>query len=120
MAATIGTLDSCFESASITYQRWQTASDGRGARFVRQVNTSTSPNTNEAEVRRWSVSAQLANQAQFEDLEDQWEASRGGVFSHSWTPPDEADPIAVRIADYRVVYAAHGRFEVALELEEDL
>lgn len=120
MPTTIGTLDSCFESSALTYQRWQVASSGRGARFVRQTNTSHSTNTNEAEVRRWTVRAELAGQAQFEDLEDQWDAARGGVFSHNWTPPDEADPIAVRMASYRVVYAAHGRFEVEIELEEDL
>lgn len=120
MPTTIGTLDSCFESSQLTYQRWQVAATGRGARFVRQTNTSASPNTNEPEVRRWQVRAELAGQAQFEDLESQWEQSRGGVFSHSWTPPDEASPISVRMASFRQTYSAHGLFEIEIELEEDL
>lgn len=120
MPIAIGTLDSCFESAAISYQRWQVASDGRGARFARQTNTSVGVNTGQPQARRWALSAQLATQAQFEYLEARWAESRGGVLSHTWTPPDESTPIVVRIDSYRPVYAAHGRFEVALEVEEEL
>jgi hypothetical protein len=120
MPSTIGTLDTCFEEIGLTHQRWQVVSNGTGARFARQTNTSASTNTGKPVVRRWAARAELADQAQFEDLEDQWDQSRGGVFSHSWTPPDEGAAIAVRIASFRIIYAAHGRFEVALELEEDL
>lgn len=113
-------LNQCFEAASVTYQRWQVASSGRGARFVRQTNTSHSAYTDEPELRRWEVSATLADQAQFEALEQAWLDSKGGVYAQSWTPPDESTAIQVLILDYRVTYAAHGRFEVRLVLEEDL
>lgn len=113
------TLDTCFEGASIEYARVQVATNGAGPRHVRQINTSHTPNTNEPEVRRWSVTAQLANQAQFEHLESVWAETKGGVVATTWTPPDESSEISVLVTSYQIIYAGHGRFEVALELEED-
>lgn len=113
-------LDQCFESAAIRYQRWDVVSSGRGARFARQTNTSASSYTDETELRVWTVSARLARQAQFEALETAWAESKGGIYAATWTPPDESTAIAVLIREYRVVYAAHGRFEIECVLEEDL
>lgn len=112
-------LTACFEAASTTYQRVQVASLGQGARKVRQVNTSRSPHTNEPEIRAWRVTARFTTQAEFEQFEQVWENTSGGVTFLSWVPPDEVSEINVRVDEYRCAYSAHGRFEVEMLLEED-
>lgn len=119
MVFPVASLDVCIESASVQYQRIQVASSGPGARFVRQTNTSHTPNTNLPEIRRWRVSSESLNRDEFDDLEALHVAACDGVYAIEWTPPDESTAIAVRIASWRLVHAGPGRYALDAELEED-
>lgn len=119
MTATAASLDVCFEAASIQYNRVQVGSDGASPRFVRQTNTSHSPYTNEAETRRWEVTATFTTYAEWVLIEAAWNATKGGIYPLAWTPPDESTPIAVRPIQYDPTYSAPDRFEVRMVLEED-
>lgn len=116
----VATLTGCFEGAELEYLRLQSADPvGPGARHARQTNTSYTKHTDLPEIRRWRVTARLANQTQYEAVEAVWALSVGGVRPVEWTPPDESTAIDVLIADYRPVHSAPGVFEVSMLLEED-
>lgn len=115
----VGTLEVKFERVDQQAARGSLRSDADGFVQVRQRQTSLSQVTGEAQTRAWECRSRLATQAEYDDLLTAWRATKGGVRTLDWTPPDGASEVRVYMETFQS-QPIGGRYVVAVTLREKI